>query len=493
MPLAYLLTDRDFRLVRWNPAAERIFGYSEAEVLGRHAVELIVPAQLQSFVSESFASARNGIIREHGEIDNRTKAGKTIRCDWHNTPLFEEGQFSGLLSLAEDVTERRTMEDQLRQAQKMEAVGQLAGGVAHDFNNLLSVVLSYSDFLLADMQKDAAGRDELDQIRRAGERAAELTRQLLIFSRQQVVEPKVLDLNEVLVDIDKMLRRLVGEDVELTTLPGAMLGQVRADRGSLEQVILNLAVNARDAMPTGGKLTMQTANVVLDEEYANVHLGAKPGPHVMLSVTDTGAGMDKATVARIFEPFFTTKERGKGTGLGLSTVFGIVQQSGGTVWVYSEPGLGTTFKVYLPRVDAGPADASPRTLVPVLRGTETILLVEDEDMVRSAALGILRRQGYTVLDARNAGEALLVSEQHNGRIHLLLTDVVMPKMSGPALARRLTQLRPDMKVLLMSGYTDDAAVRHGVVDAGVAFLQKPFTVDSLTRKLRSVLDSTAGG
>ena len=320
-------------------------------------------------------------------------------------------------------------------------------------------------------------------------RAADLTRQLLMFSRQQVVQPKVLDLNEVLSGVDRMLRRLVGEDVELTSVPGPSLGHVRADPGSIEQVIMNLTVNARDAMPLGGKLTVETANVTLDAEYASTHLGAKPGAYVMLSVTDTGSGIDKATLARIFEPFFTTKEKGKGTGLGLSTVFGIVEQSGGTVWVYSEPGIGTTFKVYLPRVDEDTDEPRPRALATTLRGSETVLLVEDEDQVRDVARGILLRHGYTVLDARNAGEALLLCEQHEGRIDLLLSDVVMPKMSGPALAKRLTRERPEMKVLCMSGYTDDAAVRHGVIEAELAYLQKPLTVDSLTRKVRSVLDS----
>lgn len=402
----------------------------------------------------------------------------------------------GRISLERESANRKAAEAerdrslaQLQQSQKMEAIGQLAGGVAHDFNNLLSVVLGYADLILADMESDDVTRGDVEEIRRAGERAAALTRQLLMFSRQQVIEPKVLDLNDVLSDVDKMLRRLVGEDVELTTIHGPSLGHIRADPGSVEQVIMNLVVNARDAMPVGGKLTIETANVLLDEEYARAHLEAKPGAHVMLAITDTGSGMDKSTLARIFEPFYTTKEKGKGTGLGLSTVFGIVQQSGGTVWVYSEVGVGTTFKVYLPRVDEEADDIRSLVMPATLRGSETILLVEDEDQVRDVARGILLRQGYTVLDARNAGEALLLCEQHAGRIHLLLSDVVMPRMSGPALAKRLVRTRPDMKVLCMSGYTDDAAVRHGVIDAELAYLQKPLTVDSLSRKVRSVLDA----
>ncbi|MEO8842014.1 MAG: PAS domain S-box protein, partial [Kofleriaceae bacterium] len=369
--------------------------------------------------------------------------------------------------LAEETNTR--LEEQLRQSQKMDAVGRLAGGVAHDFNNLLSVILSYADFAIEDLDAGDPMRADIEQIRHAGLRAADLTRQLLTFSRQQVVEPKVLDLNDVLARMDKMLQRIVGEDVTLTTVPAATLGRVRVDPGSIEQVIMNLVVNARDAMPTGGQLTLETENVKLDEHDVMSHHGATAGPHVMLSVTDTGTGMDKATLARIFEPFFTTKEKGKGTGLGLSTVFGITQQSGGTIWVYSEPGIGTTFKVYLPEVDAISDVAQTSRDHSLRRGTETVLLVEDEDQVRDVARGILKRSGYTVLEARNAGEALLLCERHPTPIDLLLSDVVMPGMSGPELAKRLAEARPEMKVLCMSGYTDDAAVRHGVIDSHFAY------------------------
>jgi PAS domain S-box-containing protein len=379
------------------------------------------------------------------------------------------------------------LEEQLRHAQKMEAVGRLAGGIAHDFNNVLSVVLSYSELVIADLKKGDPIRDDIEQIWQAGVRAADLTRQLLMFSRQQVMEPKVLELNDVLSGMDKMLQRLVGEDVELASSAGAALGRVRVDPGSIEQVIMNLVVNARDAMPTGGQLTLETANVELDEEYAASHHGAKPGPHIMLSVTDTGSGMDHATLARIFEPFFTTKEKGKGTGLGLSTVFGIVQQSGGNIWVYSEPGVGTTFKIYLPRVDDLAEELRAQTGPMTLRGSETILLVEDEPQVRDVARGILARHGYTVIEARSPGEAILACERTAGPIHLLLSDVVMPHMSGPELARRLVQTRPEMKVLCMSGYTDDSVVRHGLIGAELAYLQKPITVAALTRKVREVL------
>jgi two-component system cell cycle sensor histidine kinase/response regulator CckA len=383
----------------------------------------------------------------------------------------------------------RQTEEQLRQAQKMEAVGRLAGGVAHDFNNVLSVILCYGETLLADIKPGDPMRADVEEIRKAGLRAAALTRQLLMFSRQQVLEPKVLDLNEVLSSMDKMLQRILGADVDLVSLLAQPLGMVRADRSSLEQVIMNLVVNARDAMPTGGKLTMETGNVVLDEAYSQTHFGVTPGPHVMIAVTDTGVGIDPATLGRIFEPFFTTKETGKGTGLGLSTVFGIVQQSGGSVWVYSEPGRGTTFKVYLPRVD-GAAERSRSVEPPAnLRGSETILLVEDDDQVRAVALGILSKHGYRVIEARNAGEALLLSEKYRGTIHLLLSDVVMPQMSGPELAKRLSSPRPEMKVLCMSGYTDDSIVRHGVIEAHFAYLQKPITPEALTTKVREVLDA----
>ncbi len=490
MPLAYLLSDRDFRYVDWNPAAERIFGFTKAEALGRHPFDFIVPAASHPLVTRLHERIRGGSLDAHGEFENLTRSG-TVVCEWHNTPVFEsDGSFAGMWSLVQDVTDRKKLEGQLRQAQKMEAVGQLAGGVAHDFNNLLSVVLGYSDMMLADLAPGDPVRGDVEEIRRAGTRASDLTRQLLMFSRQQVVAPRVLDLNDVLASVDTMLRRLLGEDVDFTLVPGASLGHVRADPGSIEQVIVNLAVNARDAMPVGGKLTIGTANVVLDEEYATVHHGVSPGAYVMLSVSDTGCGMDKATLARIFEPFFTTKAKGKGTGLGLATAFGIVQQSGGTIWVYSEVGLGTTFKIYLPRIDEDVDDSRPSVVPTTLRGTETILLVEDEDQVRDVARGILLRHGYAVIEARSAGEAILLSEQEAGPIHLLLSDVVMPQMSGPALAKRLALSRPQMKVLCMSGYTDDAAIRHGVIEAEFAYLQKPLTVEVLTRRVRDVLDSS---
>lgn len=374
----------------------------------------------------------------------------------------------------------RKSEEQLRQAQKLEAVGRLAGGIAHDFNNLLSVILSYSEILSSDLQPNDAARADLDEIKKAGQRAAELTRQMLAFSRQQILDRRILDLNDIIGNVNKMLARVIGEDIEFKLLMAPKLAKVKADPGQIEQVLMNLVVNARDAMPTGGKLTIETSNVELDASYAQEQEGVTPGPYVMMAVSDTGTGIDKATQAHVFEPFFTTKEVGKGTGLGLSTVFGIVKQSGGNIRLYSEPGIGTSFKIYLPRAE-GKTDwkLANSESTQEARGTETILLVEDEDQVRGVAVGILKRAGYHVLEARSPAEALLIDEQHPTKIHLLLTDVVMPKMNGRLLAERIGSTRAGIKTIFMSGYTDNVVVQHGVLDSGASFLQ------SHSRRIRS--------
>ena len=399
-------------------------------------------------------------------------------------------------SAGEEIAERRRAEsalrrteEQLRHAQKMEAVGRLAGSVAHDFNNLLSVIISYASLVLSDLKEVDPLRTDIDSILKAGEKAADLTRQLLAFSRQQVLAPRLVDLNKIVRESEKMLRRLIGEDVTLLIHCAKTLSKVKVDPNQIDQVILNLAINARDAMPSGGKLSIETKDVMLDSPYTHDHFGVVQGPHVMLAVTDTGVGMDKETQARIFEPFFTTKELGKGTGLGLSTVFGIVQQSGGNVWVYSELGGGTTFKIYLPVAEGVETDFPEVGEPTTLTGTETVLLVEDQDEVRQVTHEILRRYGYHVIEARNAGEALLTCEQHPRTIHLLLTDVVMPQMSGRELAGRLGRIRHDMKVLYMSGYTDNAIVHHGILDSGIHYLQKPIVPETLARRVREVLDT----
>ncbi|MDB5311612.1 MAG: Histidine kinase [Gemmataceae bacterium] len=401
-----------------------------------------------------------------------------------------DGTITGAVVINENVTDVLRLENQFHQAQKMEAVGHLAGGVAHDFNNLLTIINGYSEILLPGLPPADPKREMISEIRQAGERAAGLTRQLLAFSRQTVLEPRVLNLNDVVRENEKMLRRLIGEDVRLTAVLDPALDPVKVDPGQIGQVIMNLAVNARDAMPTGGTLAIETGNVKLDETTA-MDPEAKPGRYVRLAVTDTGAGMTPEIQAHIFEPFFTTKGPGKGTGLGLATVYGIVKQSGGFISVSSEPGRGTAFKIYFPLAQGRvPTGKSFPGLKPVARGTETVLLVEDEDALRSMVRVVLQQVGYTVLEASRGTIAIRLAGEHPGPVHLLITDVVMPEMGGRQLVERLARLRPDIKVLYLSGYTDDAVVRHGVLQADVAFLQKPFTMAALTNRVREVLDST---
>jgi signal transduction histidine kinase/ActR/RegA family two-component response regulator len=398
------------------------------------------------------------------------------------------------MSQAEGRRERARLEQQFRQAQKMEAVGRLAGGVAHDFNNLLTVITGYADLLLAGGNLQTPQRTALEEIRRAAERGGALTHQLLAFSRRQPFTPRVVQLNTLIVNMEKMLSRLIGEDIELITVPAAEPATTRTDPGQLEQVIMNVVVNARDAMPGGGKLIIETSNVQVDQTYAGPNVDLKPAAYVMLAISDTGMGMDSETTAHLFEPFFTTKGPGKGTGLGLATAYGIVKQSGGAISIYSEPGRGTTVKIYLPSAEAKPAvEAAAAEPAASLRGTETILVVEDEARVRKLICEVLTARGYRVLEAVRGEEAIRIAAQTKRRIHLLLADVVMPEMSGPRAVEQIRALQPGIKVLYMSGYTDEAIVHHGILESGQAFLQKPFLPDTLARKVREVLKSQASG
>ena len=395
-----------------------------------------------------------------------------------------------MLGVATEITERKRLEEQLLQSQKMEAVGQLAGGVAHDFNNILTAIVGYTDLLAVEFGANSRQLEDLEEIRKAARRAAALTRQLLAFSRKQVLEPRVIDLNGVVMNLEKMLRSLISANIALKTALAPDLGAARADPNQLEQVIMNLAINARDAMPEGGTLTIETGNATLDENYAAQHVAVVPGSYVMLAVTDTGSGMSEETKARIFEPFFTTKPPGRGTGLGLSTVYGIVKQSGGNIWLYSEPGKGTTFKVYLPTVEALPADIGKVAPAEAVRhGGGTVLVVEDDEQLRRLTHRALAAHGYTVLEADRGRVALDIARRHKGMIDLLLTDIVMPDTDGRKLADTLRAARPGLRVLYMSGYPAGAIASHGMLESGVAYLAKPFTTDAITRKVREVLEA----
>ncbi len=479
----------DGTITSLNPAFETITGWRREQWVGQPFERLVHPEDLP-LALELLGRVVRGELRPVNQFRVRTATGDYRVAEFSATSQLVEGQIIGILGIGRDVTERVQLEQQLRQAQKMEAVGRLAGGIAHDFNNILTAITGYADLLLEDLGPADPRRQDAEEVRKAAERAAGLTRQLLAFSRQQVLQPSVMDVNALVGDLQKMLGRLLGEDVDLNTRLHPAAGRVKADAGQLEQVLMNLAVNARDAMPRGGKLTLETANADLDERFAAEHYPARPGPYVMIAVTDTGTGMSEETQAHMFEPFFTTKEKGKGTGLGLATVYGIVKQSGGFIWVYSELGHGSTFKIYLPRVEepSRRSGESPRAAAPAPRGTETVLVAEDEPPVRAIARQVLERHGYTVLEAASAESALDIATRYSGTIHLLLTDVIMPGMNGRELATRLADLRPDARVIFMSGYADDAVTRHGVLEPGSTYLQKPFTPDAIARRVREVLD-----
>lgn len=484
-----MITDTQDTILYINPAFEQISGYSRDEVLGQ------TPALLKSgkhdarFYDELWQTISAGQVW-HGCFVNRKKDGSLYTEEATITPVRNRaGDIVNYVAVKRDVTRELQLEDQFRQAQKMEAVGRLAGGIAHDFNNLLTVILLSARVLGRGLRPEDPLWPNVQIIQETGQRATNLTRQLLTFSRREIVEPQVVDLNQVVGGLDRMLQRLIGEDIGLVVCSAPDLWPVLLDPTQIEQVIVNLAVNARDAMPGGGKLTIEMANTVLDEAYAATHLEVKPGEYVMLAISDTGVGMDDQVKACLFEPFFTTKERGWGTGLGLATVFGIVKQSHGHIWVYSEVGQGTTFKIYLPRVTGGrPSPVRPPQQPAAARGAETLLLVEDEPLVRQMTRDILLSLGYRVLAAGDGAEALQVAAAQQGPIQLLLTDVVMPRMSGKELADQLRSGRPEMRVLYTSGYADNAIMHHGVLAEGAHFLSKPYEAEALARKVRAVLD-----
>ncbi len=492
-PSLIFVKDWEGRFVLVNQATAEIYGTTVDGLVGKTDADFNPNAEeVAHFLRddrEVMASGRPKFVPEEPVTNPHTKQTR-----WFQTiklPLRLPGEEAvTMLGVATEITERKLLEEQLLQSQKMEAVGQLAGGVAHDFNNILTAIVGYSDLLAAELGDNAQQREDIEEIRKAARRAAALTRQLLSFSRKQVLEPRIVDVNGVVLNLDKMLRSLMSENIELETQLAEDLDAARVDPNQLEQVIMNLAINARDAMPDGGTVTIETANATLGEDYAAKHVSVIPGDYVMLAVTDTGCGMTEATKARIFEPFFTTKPAGRGTGLGLSTVYGIVKQSGGNIWLYSEPNKGTTFKIYLPAVDALPEDIGKAAPVEAERqGSGTVLVVEDDEQLRRLTHRALAAQGYEVLEADRGRSALDAARRHEGPIDLLVTDLVMPDTNGPKLAETLRAARPGLRVLFMSGYPDGAIVHHGMLEAGVAYLAKPFTTEAITRKVREVLEA----
>jgi two-component system, cell cycle sensor histidine kinase and response regulator CckA len=486
---AVFVKDLQGRYLMINTAGARLLGRTVDDVVGQNDEALFAPEAAHAVVEHDRQVIASG--SSHTFEERLTAAG--VARVFHATKGVyrdAQGRVIGLIGVARDVTELRRLEEQLRQAQKMEAVGRLAGGIAHDFNNLLTVIHGYGDLIFNRLAPGDTNRELLSEVLKSAERATHLTRQLLAFSRKQVLQPHVVDLNALLNELRKLIAPLIGEDIQLTFVPGSTLDLVKIDPGQFEQAIINLVVNARDAMPHGGRLTIETRNTELAEDEEAQQRDVRPGGYVLVAVTDSGQGIDPATKARIFEPFFTTKGPGKGTGLGLAMVYGFVKQSGGHIEVYSEVGHGTVIKVYLPRTDrSAAATRSGAAVVEVPKGKETVLLVEDEAGVRNLSKHVLESNGYTVLEAGHGQEALIIAERHVGAIHLLVTDVVMPGMSGRQLANALCEVRPGTRVLFMSGYTDEAVLRHGVIDASPAFLQKPFSPIGLARKVREVLDT----
>ena len=488
-PVGIVTLQGSGRVITWNRAAERMFGRSEADATGQ---ELPLDGPAAAVFDRLLQRTIQGDAVADVELETHGPAGTVIMLSCSTAPLRDAaGDVSGLVAVFADVTRRRELEQHFHLTQRLESLGRLAGGIAHDFNNLMTAILGTSQMLIEDLGGDPRS-EEAVEIKEAAQRAAALTKQLLAFSRRQVLQPEVLDLNTLITDLEKMLRRLLGEHVELRTTLARDLGTVRADPGQLEQVIVNLAINARDAMPQGGVLTIETANARLVEPPPGEQPDVRAGDYVMITVTDTGTGMNATTRARVFEPFFTTKERGRGTGLGLATVYGIVKQSGGYIWVASEPGHGATFRTYLPRVNGPIAPARPDRNTPVpprpVQGTETILVVEDEEPVRALTRRILAGKGYNVITAGSGAEAIALVATHKDAIHILISDVIMPGMGGRQLAERLRAGRPKLKVLFVSGYTDDDVIQQGILDPGMPFLAKPFTPESLLRKIRDVLD-----